>query len=131
LTPISWLDRDKGILHWRFYEGQSVDEILEMFDQFRAIVETEEFPRIHSILDFSGMTISPANIITHFPEMGHRLPQSGSRPGIVAVVSQKLFIRVLVGIFSSLYKFDFIYFDAFDAAYNHILSHLSPPDPEP
>lgn len=131
LAPISWLDHEKGIIHWRFYEGQPVDEILEMFDQFRVMVEAEEHPKVHSILDFSGMTASPANIMSHFPAMGHRLPQFGSRPGIVTVVSQKMFISVLAGIFGRVYNFDFVYFDSFDDAYHHILSHLTPPDPEP
>lgn len=128
MAPLSWLDRGNGIVHWRFYEGQSVDEILEMIDQFRTIAEAEEHPRIHSILDFTGVTVSPSNIMSYFPSMGNRLPQFGSRPGIVAVVSQKMFIRVLAGIFGRVYGFHFIYFDSFDAAYNHIISHLTQPD---
>ena len=127
METLCWLDRSKGILHWQFYDGQSTDEILAMFDQFREIVEADEYPVIHSILDFSRMTTSPINVMSSYPAMGQRLPKHGSRPGIVAVVSGKIYINTLAAIFSQVYGFKFINFPSFEAAYEYILTNLEQP----
>jgi hypothetical protein len=132
VDALTWLDQERGIIHWKFDQSQTVEEVLAAFDTFRQMAESVPY-RTYPILDFTEAGTIPTNILTHYPEMQRRLPVGDKRAALIAVVSQKTFINSLMNIFSRIYKDPVIFFQSFDAAYQYVLDKVgqaSAPDTE-
>jgi hypothetical protein len=120
VDALTWLDKECGIILWKFHQDRTVEEILGDFDSFRDMAESVPC-RTYPILDFTEAGAVPSNILTHYPEMQRRLPVGEKRAALITVVSSKTFINSLMNIFSRVYKDQFVFFQTFDAAYQYVL----------
>jgi hypothetical protein len=123
---VTWLDRDRGIILWRFEDHPVFQTVLDDFKRYQAHVSASEHSLVHTIVDLSAVATLPRDVVTRFPAMMEELPQPGDSAGIIAVVHSGLFVRSIMQMFSRFSGHQFTFFRSLDAAHQYLLEQIDP-----
>lgn len=121
MERVTWLDRDRGIVLWRFEDHLIFQTVLDDLARYQALAAAAEFPTTHTIVDLSAVDSLPRDIVAHFPSMMESLPHPDDSAGIIAIVHSGLFVHSILQMFSRFSGHQFAFFRSIDAAYQYLL----------
>lgn len=122
MDAVRWHDESQGVIYWSIDNSQTVDDLLSGCDYFSTLVAAYSGP-LYPILDFTNLHRMDADIVRQFPRMAKRLPVGQDRAVFIAVVSQRIFVRTLISIFSRVFGDEYRYYPTLESALDSIAYH--------
>ena len=119
---VRWHNESQGVIYWSIDNNQTVDDLLSNCDYFSLLVAAHSGP-LYPVLDFTNLHRMDADIVRQFPRMAERLPVGQGRAVFIAVVSQRIFIRTLISIFSRVFGDEYRHYPTLELALESIARH--------
>lgn len=129
MERVSWLDRERGIVLWQFDDLPTFETIASDYDDYLALIAASEHATTPTIVDLTRVRRLPRNIVSLFPSMVEEFARPDDSSIITAIVHSGLFVRSITNMFSRYSGYQFVFFHSVEAARQHLLGQIDPPEP--